>query len=129
MWGQRQFSNVQRTLGSVALVVVMAAGTAGATTYAGNGASGFGGPVGLGSLTITDDGAGNINFSLATGGALNDDLVLYLDTQSGGANSNLTFTDNADGGRTAISGANNGMGTRSLVTFAPGFGADKAISV
>lgn len=128
MWGKRS-STVQRTLGSFALLLGMA-GIAGATTYSGNGAAGFGGPIGNGSLTVTDDGAGNIDFSLTTGTAFNgNDLVLYLDTQTGGVASNATFTDNGDGGRTAVSGANNGKSSRSLVTFAPGFLADKAISV
>lgn len=128
MWGKGS-RTVRRTLGSFALLLGMA-GIAGATTYSGNGATGFGGPIGNGSLTVTDDGAGNINFSLTTGSTFNsNDLVLYLDTQPGGAASNATFTDNGDGGRTAISGANNGNPSRSLVTFAPGFLADKAISL
>ena len=101
-----------------------------ADTYAGNGASGFGGPIGKGTLTITDDGAGNIHFSLAPFGSFSgNDLVLYLDTQPGGAANNALFTDNGDGGREAISGANNGNPSRALVNFAPGFLADKAISV
>src|SRR5437868_3798121 len=131
MWGKQQLGRVRGTLGSLALLLgVLGAGTAGAATYSGNGAAGFGGPVGTGTLTVTDDGAGNIHFSLTTGATFNsDDLVLYLDTQPGGVADNAAFTDNGDGGRTAISGANDGMMTRSLVNFAPGFLADKAISV
>ena len=103
---------------------------AGATTYSGNGGAGFGGPIGNGSLTITDNGSGTINFSLTTGVPFSgNDLVIYLDTKPGGVHDNSTFTDNGDPGRTAISGANNGMASRSLVTFAPGFLADDAISV
>ena len=37
--------------------------------------------------------------------------------------------DNADGGRTAISGANNGNPSRTLVTFPSGFGADYAMAI
>jgi hypothetical protein len=131
MWGKRQSSSVHRTLATVGLVLGMAAaGTAGAELYPGNGATGFGGPVGTGTLTVTDDGAGNIDFSLTAGVPFTgNDLVLYLDTQPGGVANNATFTDNGDGGRTAISGANNGNPSRSLVNFAPGFLADKAISL
>jgi hypothetical protein len=111
-------------------VLLLMTGAAGATTYVGNGGTGFGGPVGTGSLTVTDDGAGKINFSLSTGVPFNgNDLVLYLDTRPGGVADNSTFKDNGDGGRTAISGANNSNSSRSLVTFAPGFLADEAISV
>ena len=110
-------------------VVLLLAAAAGATAYPGNGGMGFGGPVGTGSLTVTDDGAGNINFSLTAGVPFSgNDLVLYLDTKPGGVNDNAAFTDNGDGGRTAVSGANNGNMSRSLVTFAPGFLADEAIS-
>jgi hypothetical protein len=61
--------------------------------------------------------------------ALNDALVVYLDTQPGGFADNLTFNDNGDGGRTAISGANSGNPSRSLVTFPAGFGADYAMAI
>jgi len=46
---------------------------------------------------------------------------------TGGPGSTANFTDTADGGRIAISGFN---GTsRTLATFAPGFGVDYAISI
>lgn len=135
---QRRMQMTMLGVGWIAFAIVgflwLASPTASAgtvtETYPGNGASGFSGPVGNGTLTVTDDGAGNIDFSLTPGVSFSgNDLVLYLDTQSSGAASNLAFTDNGDGGRTAISGANNGKPSRSLVTFAPGFLADKAISV
>jgi hypothetical protein len=131
MWGKRRFSGITRSLSSLGFVVgIAAAGTARASIYPGNGATGFGGPVGIGSLTVTDDGAGNIDFSLQAGVPFSgNDLVVYLDTQPGGVADNATFTDNGDPGRTAISGANNGNPSRSLVSFAPGFLADKAISL
>src|ERR1035438_2584877 len=100
-----------------------------ATNYPGNGATGFGGPVGTGSLDITDT-ATSMTLTLNRGaGTFNDDLVVYLATQPGGFNDNSTFGDNGDGGRTAISGTNNGNPSKSLVTFPGGFGADYAISI
>ena len=103
------------------------AGQAGAVVYNGNGAGGFGGPVGSGALTVTDSGSGSINFSFVPGVSFGgNDLVLYLDTVTGGVGSTSTLTDNADGGRTAVSGL--GSNGRTLATFAPGFGADFAVS-
>ena len=101
-------------------------------TYQGNGGTGFGGPVGNSVLTVTDSGSGIINFSLATGVPFSgNDLVLYIDSKSGGINNNSTFTDNGDGGRTAVSGYNNSQNppSRALVTFPAGFGADYAVSI
>lgn len=98
-----------------------------ATVFPGNGATGFGGPVGTGSVSISDSLAG-MTITLNRGaGQLNDDLVLYLDTQPGGFNDNSTFSDNQDGGRTAISGANNSNPSRTLVSLP--FAADYAISI
>lgn len=98
-----------------------------AAIYPGNGATGFGGAVGTGSVSITDS-AGGMTITLNRGaGLLNDDLVLYFDTQPGGFVNNSTFADNADGGRTAISGANNGNPSQTLVNLP--FGADFAIGI
>ncbi len=52
-----------RIVGLAVGALVGVAGRADATTFNGNGATGFGGPVGLGALTVTDDGAGNVTFS------------------------------------------------------------------
>jgi hypothetical protein len=103
-------------------------------TYQGNGASGFGtgGAIGNSVLTVSDSGSGIINFSLATGVPFtSNDLVLYIDSKAGGVNNNSTFTDNGDGGRTAVSGynASNNPPSRALVTFPAGFGADFAVSL
>ena len=98
-------------------------------TYVGNGATGFGGPVGTGSVTISDSLSG-MTITLNRGaGVLNDDLVLYLDTQPGGFNDTSAFMDNADGGRTAISGYNAGNPSQTVAYFTSGFGADYAISI
>ena len=101
----------------------------GNANYNGNGAAGFGGPIGDSTLNLSYDTAtGVVSGSLTTGVNFSGNaLVLYLDTVSGGINNTSTLADAADGGRTAISGLN-GDG-RTQVNFAPGFGADFAISL
>jgi hypothetical protein len=100
-----------------------------AASYSGNGGSGFGGSVGSGFLDMYDSPSQMI-FTLYRGpGAFNDDCVLYLDTKPGGFTSTALFSDNGDGGRTAISGLNGGNGSRTVAIFSPGFGADYAISI
>src|SRR5438874_13188232 len=79
-----------------------------AATYSGNGNSGFGGPIGLGSLTLTDDGttvSGTVNKGP---NGFNDVLVLYIDSAVGGFASTVGFADGADGLRRAISGFHGG---------------------
>ncbi len=103
------------------------AGTAHAATYAGNGGTGFGGPIGGSILSIIENGA-NIDFSLAAGANFNSNvLVLYIDSTTGGDNNTSGYTDISDGGRTAISGLSGGG--RTLVNFAAGFGADFALTL
>ncbi|HEY0008575.1 MAG TPA: PEP-CTERM sorting domain-containing protein [Tepidisphaeraceae bacterium] len=99
-----------------------------AATYSGNGGTGFSGPIGGSTLTVTESGT-NVNFSLATGATFNSNaLIIYVDSIDGaGANSNSTFTDVADGGRRAISGLSDSG--RSLVTFPTAFGADFALTL
>src|SRR6266436_8870831 len=98
-----------------------------AATYSGNGNSGFGGPIGLGSLTFTDDGttvSGTVNKGP---NGFNDVLVLYVDSLSGGFTDTSGFADGADGLRRSISGFDGG-GNRSLLTMPPGFLPDYAIA-
>src|SRR5260221_11089566 len=90
--------------------------SASAATYYGNGNSSFGGPIGLGSLTLTDDGttvSGTINKGP---NGFNDVLVLYIDSTAGGFSDTSGFADGADGLRRAISGFDGG-GNRSLLAF------------
>jgi hypothetical protein len=97
-------------------------------TYSGNGNSGFGGPIGLGSLTLTDNGttvSGTVNKGP---NGFNDVLVLYIDTTPGGFSDTSGFGDGADGLRKAISGFD-GAANRSLLTFAGGFSPDYAIAL
>lgn len=114
-------------LGAAALISAATASLAGAATYSGNGGTGFGGPVGTGSLTVTENGA-NIDFAFNAGTSFSGNaLILYVDSNPGGVTDNSTLTDVSDGGRRAISGLSDSG--RSLVTFAPTFDADLAITL
>jgi hypothetical protein len=98
-----------------------------AVNYSGNSNSGFGGPVGLGSLTLTDDGVtlfGTINKGP---NGFNDVLVIYIDSVTGGFTDTSSFSDAGDGLRKAISGYDGS--NRSLLTFASGFTADYALAL
>ncbi len=106
-----------------------------ADVYSGNAATGFGGVLGNASLTVTDAN-GVINFSITTGQPFSDNvIVFYIDSTAGGFGDTSTFADNADGGRTAISGfrrENPDAGdadTRTLATFASGFTANYAVAL
>src|SRR5207253_7675731 len=97
--------------------------------YPGNGATGFGGAVGTGSLDVTDTTT-TMTWTLNRGaGSLNDALIVYLDTVAGGFPDTSTFSDNGDGGRTAISGFNSGNPSRTVASFPGGFAADYAIAI
>ena len=108
------------------------ASMASAAIYNGNGATGFGGPIGNGNLAVTADGAGNVTFTLNNAGSFSgNDLVVYIDSVAGGFANTSQFADNGggdtDGGRTAISAESNTAGTRENVSFPTGFGADYAL--
>jgi hypothetical protein len=115
--------------GCAALAVsALLVASAQAATYSGNGNSGFGGPVGLGSLTLTDDGttiSGQVNKGP---NGFNDALVIYIDSVPGGFADTSGFADGNDGLRKAISGFDGG-GNRSLMTFTAGFSPDYAIAL
>ncbi len=99
-----------------------------ATTYSGNGDTGFGGPIGNGSLSLTDDGTtlfGTLSKGLNN---FNDVLVVYVDSAPGGFSSTAGFGDANDGLRKAISGFDGGA-SRSTLTFAGGFSPDYALAL
>lgn len=102
-------------------------------TYTGNGQTGFGGPVGNGSLSLSDNGSGLVTGTLSNGNTatgLNDGLVIYIDTIAGGNSDTSNYTDTGGGSdylRKAISGFD---GTnRSTLTFPGGFAPDFAIAL
>jgi hypothetical protein len=103
--------------------------TASATTWSGNGNTGFGGPVGNGSLTFTDNGTTvSGTFTPGNNGFGNNVLVLYIDSIAGGFSDTSGFADANDGNRKAISGFDGGS-NRSLLTFESGFSPDYAIAL
>ncbi len=114
--------------GSVALgLLTVTASAQNTQTYAGNGAGGFGGPIGGSSLTVTDNEAtGLINFTLtAAGNGTGDSVVFYIDSVTGGVNTTANLTDanlNTDAGRRAVTGTDGTL--RSTVNFATNFNAD-----
>jgi hypothetical protein len=96
--------------------------------YPGNGHAGFGGPIGLGSLTLSDDGttlSGTVNKGP---NGLNDVLVIYIDTFTGGFASTAGFNDASDGLRRAISGIDTGS-NRSPLAFGAGFSPSYAVAL
>ena len=99
--------------------------------YNGNGSTSFGGAVGTGSLTLTDNGttvSGTLTRGTGGSGTFTDFLVIYIDSKSGGFSSTSGFTDYGSLLRKAVSGAD-GVNTRALADFASGFSADYAIAI
>ena len=97
------------------------------TIYNGNAKTGFGGPLGTGKFTITND-ATKIYISFNKGsGDLNDAVVIYFDSKTGGFASTTGFNDTGDGLRTATSGFQTAS-NKSILTFPSGFLADYAIT-
>lgn len=97
-------------------------------TFNGNTRTGFAGPVGQGSLEITND-ASSYTFKFTKGAAdLNDAVVIYVDSKTGGFSSTAGFQDNNDGLRTATSGYSSAT-NKSILTFPTGFLPDYAIAV
>jgi len=98
-----------------------------ATNFAGNGSGDWGGSVGNGTLSVTDDGT-NITFTIIpTGGNFGGNgVALYIDTGTGGFTSTAGFQDGHDGGRSVVSGYS-GSG-QSIMTFTNGFKPAYAIS-
>src|SRR5437667_8014283 len=87
-----------------------------AADYSGNGKNGFGGPIGQGSLSLTDDGTTISGTVMKGPNGFNDALVLYVDSVPGGFSDTSGFADGADGLRKAISGFDGG-GNRSVLTM------------
>lgn len=127
---------MKKTLLAAAASVALSAGALAQVTnnFNGNGNTGFGGPVGEGSLQIVNLADGTLNFTWTRGsGDFNDALVIYIDSVSGGFADTLSFNDQADPLRSAISGASQGTtgmdaNSRSIVTFNTGFNANFAFA-
>lgn len=95
-------------------------------TYSGNGNSGFGGTVGGSTLNISDDGT-TMTFSFSRGGSnLDNVVVIYVDSKSGGFTNTNSFNDTGGADRVAISTTNGSRDPE--VSFPSGFTADYAIT-
>ena len=103
-------------------------GTHAQVAYSGNNHTGFGGTLGDASLTINDDGTAlTFNFSKGASGTLDDIVVIYIDSKTGGHSDTTNFTDDGDSARKAVSTKS---GSNSpTVTFPSGFTADYAVGV
>ena len=118
-------NNLRKFLGLTG--VLLTTTLAHADNFIGNGDNTFDGAVGNGVLKLTDNGT-NFTGQLIVGGAMNDTLVIYIDTgASGGFGSTSNFNDQADGLRIAISGVTNSL--RSTLTFTNGFSPKYAIAL
>ena len=95
------------------------------TNYSGNGNTGFGGPVGPATMTISDDGT-TITVSFTKGGGdFNDTMVMYISNgNSGRSTIDGNVNDTADSNRRAIS--NTGSGD---ISFPTGFEATHGIAI
>ena len=110
-------------------LIALCSFSARAINYAGNGNTSFGGAIGNGVVSLTDDGT-NIygNVTCGNGGNMYNVLVIYVDTGAGGGFSTTTnFSDANDGNRIAISGYSS-QG-RSVMTFTNGFAPQFAIAL
>lgn len=104
-----------------------------AVVFPGNTGTGFGGPVGTGSLEITQQGTSTLLDVVLTrglSGDLNDQLSIYIDSVAGGFTSTVSFDDFGDPSRSHISSGSTGNGgDAGDVIFPTGFEADYAISI
>ena len=114
-------------------LIVSLSGARGAlSTYNGNGSTSFGGAVGTGSLTLTDNGttlSGTFTRGTGGNGTFTDYLVIYIDSTLGGYSTTSGFTDYGSGLRKAVSGEDTPGNTRATAQFANGFSADYAIAL
>src|SRR5438046_1982690 len=120
-----------KTLLAVGMGLIVSLGSASGALYSGNGSTSFGGAVGTGSLTLTDNGttvSGTFTSGTGGSGSFTDFLVIYIDSKSSGFSTTSGFTDYGSLLRKAVSGAD-GVNTRALADFASGFSADYAIAL
>src|SRR5690349_18605280 len=96
--------------------------------YQGNGNTSFGGTVGMGSLSLTDDGT-TVSGTFSKGpGNFADVVVIFIDSVAGGFSSTTGFTDRGSSLRNAISGYYTSV-DQGKAYFTPGFTADYAIAL
>ena len=106
---------------------LLSLGCFGQQIFNGNGKTGYGGVIGTGNLSINDNGT-TLTFILTKGTSpLNDAMVVFVDTKTGGFSTTSGFTDEADGLRKAISGLQ--TPDRATLNFPSGFLPDYAIAL
>ena len=112
----------------IAATALSASFTQASVTCNGNGNTGFGGAVGNGVLSLSDDGTNVYGTFTMGSGNFNDCLVLYIQSGGPGFADTSGFTDTGDGSRIAISGYS-GPSQQSVLTFAAGFSPNYAIAL
>ena len=100
-----------------------------AAVYYGNGSGSGGGIVGNGRLSLTDNGSTVSGTFYKGSGSFQLNLVIYIDSVSGGFVNTTQFSDSGDALRTAVSGYYASASARATANFAPGFTADYAIAL
>jgi len=120
------------TITMLATAAFFSVTSARAVNFPGNGSTGFGGNIGNGTLSVTDDGT-NIygTMTCGNGGSMGGNaLVIYIDTGVGGGFSTTTnFNDQSDVNHIVISGVDTGGSGRSVMTFTNGFAPQYAMSL
>jgi hypothetical protein len=96
--------------------------------YNGNGDTSFGGAIGTGSLSLTDNGSIVTGTITRGGSSFADILVIFIDSKTGGFSTTSGLTDSSGRLTRAISGIS-GNGDRAIADFANGFAADYAIAL
>ena len=98
------------------------------TSFPGNGRSSFGGPIGQGSVSITDNGP-SLTFTLTRGpGSLNDLVVFYVDITSGGISNTRGLTSVANKYEIAVSTKRGNGIDSSILNFPATFQPDAALT-
>lgn len=92
-----------------------------AANFMNGGGAGFGGTLGNGRISMDAD-ASNVHFGFTEGNSLNDIVVVYIDSKSGGFD-DASMSDTSDGGRRVISD----LARDSQEQFPTGFLADYAV--
>jgi hypothetical protein len=110
------------------LLVLLPLTQAPCAVYYGNGNTSGGGAVGNGRLSLTDNGTTVSGTFYKGPGSFSMNLILYIDSVSGGFTDTTQFADSGDALRTAVSGYSPAP-ARATAYFAPGFTADYAIAI
>jgi hypothetical protein len=113
---------------SVSSVLILSLNSSSAALYSGNGQPADGAVSG-GTLQLTDNGT-TVSATFTRGsGAFADNIVIFVDSVSGGFGSTGGFADKSSVLTRNISGINGDASARSVATFASGFAADYAVAV